>query len=147
MIVLGLSALSITPLCCTCLEQLSFPIPESLSINFMFFTSNLFSLLISILVTMPEMGNKGTWILVITIFPFFIYVVFCYKTDFLKSQHEGIYGSFNRKFLEKEEEKPIKEEKTERKVENLSEISENDEISKNLTQISDEEDIIHAKNN
>lgn len=95
MILLGVSALSITPLCCTCLEELSFPIPESLSINFMFFTSNLFSLLISMLVTLPQVGLYGTWILVGTLLPFNVYVLFFYKTDFYKSQHEGIYGSFN----------------------------------------------------
>lgn len=95
MILLGVSALSITPLCCTCLEELSFPIPESLSINFMFFTSNLFSLVISMLVTLPQVGLYGTWILVGTLLPFNVYVLFFYKTDFYKSQHEGIYGSFN----------------------------------------------------
>lgn len=95
MILLGVSALSITPLCCTCLEELSFPIPESLSINFMFFTSNLFSLFISMLVTLPQVGLYGTWILVGTLLPFNVYVLFFYKTDFYKSQQEGIYGSFN----------------------------------------------------
>ena len=105
MIVLGISALSLTPLCCTCLEEISFPVPESLSLNFMFFTSNLFSLLISILVTMPQTGIYGTWILPATLFPFFIYILFWYKTDFNKSQHEGIFGSFNPK-IEKEFEEP-----------------------------------------
>lgn len=93
--ILGASALSITPLCCTCLEELSFPVPESLSINFMFFTSNLFSLAISYLVTLPATGLAGTWILVGTLAPFYIYLMFWYKTDFFKSQHEGVYSSFN----------------------------------------------------
>lgn len=94
MVIIGISALSITPLCCTCLEELSFPIPESLSINWMFFTSNLISLFLSILVTMPQTGLHGTWILVGTIVPFSIYILFWYKTDFLKSAQEGVFGSF-----------------------------------------------------
>ena len=111
MIILGISAYSITPLCCTCLEELSFPIPESLSINFMFFTSNLFSLLISILVTLPQIGENGSWILSATLFPFFIYMIFYYKTDFFKSKHEGLYGSFNPKQeSEKENDEVIVEE-------------------------------------
>jgi len=76
----------------------------------MFFTSNLFSLVISILVTLPATGDYGTWILVGTLAPFYIYLIFWYKTDFLKSQHEGLFGSFNPLPI-KSNEKQEKEEK------------------------------------
>ena len=95
---------------------------------------------------MPEFGDYGTWILVVTLFPFVIYIVFMYKTDFLKSRHEGIFGSFNPQ-IENEEKVPITEGKNERKEEKESDASEIDEKSKDLTQISDEEQIIHVKNN
>lgn len=50
----GCTAMAITPLSCVCLEEISFPALESVSLNFMFFTSNLLSLLLSYLVTMPS---------------------------------------------------------------------------------------------
>lgn len=99
MIILGSSALSISPLCCICLEELTFPIPETLSVNFMFFTSNLFSFIITILVSLPQIKKYGSWIFPATLFPYLIYILFWYKTDFFKSEHEGLCGSFNPKHI------------------------------------------------
>lgn len=75
----------------------------------MFFTSNLISLLISYLVTLPciniknkikfkkyflALGVYGSWILIGTLLPFTIYIFFFYETEFKKSKKEGIYSSF-----------------------------------------------------
>lgn len=126
MTVIGLSAISVTPLCCTCLEELSFPVPESLSINFMFFTSNVFSLVISMLVTLPEVGLYGTWILVGTLAPFYFYLLFWYKTDFKKTEHEGVFASFGRP-PEEEKKLPEKEPSTIISPENVSHTSDPDQ--------------------
>lgn len=45
--------MAVTPLSIICLEEISFPALESVSINLMFFTSNIISLLLTYLATMP----------------------------------------------------------------------------------------------
>lgn len=92
---IGFGIVGLTPFACVVLVEVTFPVPESISINVYYFFSSILSFASSNIATIDFFKKYGLLVLpILQILPL-IYILFFYKTNFIKTKSEGKYSSFN----------------------------------------------------
>jgi len=88
----GLGLIAFVPFAAQSLIESSFPTSETISINLLLFSAQIFSLAANFLATASFIGDEGMWVIVGMQFPSFVYILFVFKTHYNRRAVEMNYS-------------------------------------------------------